>query len=284
MRKILLLLCCLTAVCGFSQEMEQADTVTVLRDVSNVVVTTTSNGTNIIVDGKKDDAKFYYNYSTSAGAAADTDTEWGLSLPFLANKEEPKKYNTVWMSDTYIGITHPMNGPDGLDGSVAVGIGKIVGGSYQPWRRGPVFAIGVGIHFEQYSLHGHQLFEMNGKHLGVSGLHDGVEDYSSRLLNFGVQIPFTISQKIYKNFGVAVGASLQFNTYTKATASYTLDGVEYSTEYKGLQQNAASVELIGAIGWLNDFCFTVRYNPCHLMRQGYGPQFTNLTFGVSFGF
>lgn len=282
------ILICIVATLTSLQAMAQelTDTVKVVSNPREVTVTATKDGTRFTINGTTENPDFYYSYFTSAGAvdSQKADNEWGLSLPFLNEGENRKKYNTVWLQDTYVGITNPLDAPEGLSRSVAVGIGKVVGASLQPWRKGPTFAVGVGIHFEQYTLHGRQLFMADGKHLDITDLPADASAYHSRLLNYGIQIPLTITQSIYKDFGFSIGASLMFNTYTKATANYTLDNVEYSTAYTGLQQRAATVDLYFAIGRIDEYGLFVRYSPTPLMRDGYGPQFKNITFGLTLGF
>lgn len=273
----------MASICASAQE--PVDTVKVINNAREIVVTQSDKGTVFTVTSTADDPEFFYSYSTSAGAIADDSSDgWGLSLPFLNEEGSRKEFNTVWLQDTYIGITNPLSAPRGVTRSVAAGISKLVGASWQPSRKGPIFAIGIGFHLEKYSLHGSQLFYTSGKHLGIADLPAGTSDYHSRLFNFGLQIPVTISQNIYKGWGFSVGASLMFNTYTKATANYTIDNIEYSNSYKGLQQRAATVDIFAAVGKLDDYGLFVRYSPVPLMRKGYGPQFETLTFGLTLGF
>lgn len=276
----------LSALAGTAQEVTMpADTLAIINNAQNLTVTRSSNGSNITVVGTATDEDFYYSFSTEhqdSVALAGADEEWGLSLPFLRDTKR-RTSEVIWAGHTQIGICMPVDGPDGLDQSIDLGIGKIVGLNYTPWEKGPTFSFGAGIFAQKFVLHGGNMFGMEGKTLVMQQLPEGAHDSHIRLFNFGFQVPFTVTQNISHDFGISAGVVMKFNTYTTASNKYTLDNRRYEQSFHGLQQRILTYDIFGAIGW-DEFSLYCRYSPVSIFKSGNGPQFDVISFGVNFGF
>lgn len=263
-----------------------SDTLAVVNNAHSVVVTRSMLSNNITVTGQGDDSKFYYSYTServdSAAIAAKENEEWGLSLPFLRDYQR-KKSEVTWGAHTQIGICMPVDGPRGLDQSIDVAMGKIVGLNYTPWAKGPTFSFGAGVFAQKFVLHGGRMFGRDGKSLVMVDLPEGAKDTHVRLFNFGFEMPFTVTQNIYKDFSFSAGVVMKFSTYTTASNKYTIDNRSYEQSIKELQQRILTYDIFGAIGW-DDFALYVRYSPVSLFNNGYGPRFDVVSFGVNFGF
>lgn len=266
---------------------ESADTLAVVNNAHSVIVTESKSGNTITVVGQGDDKDFYYSYSqvenpADKAEAQQEESEWGLSLPFLKERAK-KKSEVIWLGKTYIGISLPVDEPQGLDASIECGVGELVGVRLSPWAKGPSFSLGLGLHYQQYTLHSEQIFGMDGKRIGIIRKPEGSYDTSSRLRNFGFQVPVTISQKLTGDFGFSIGASLKFNTYTKASSRYSIDGIQYDKSFKGLHQRLMTVDIYAAVGLMEDIGLYVRYSPMSLFQSGYGPKFDAISFGITLG-
>lgn len=262
-----------------------SDTLAVVNDAHSVIVTKTPDSSVITVMGQGDDDTFYYSFSserTDSAAVTAGDEEWGLSLPFL-REEHRRKSEVIWAAHTQIGICMPVDGPDGLDQSIDVAMGKIVGLNYTPWAKGPTFSFGAGIFAQKFVLHGGRMFGMDGKSLVMMPLPEGCRDSHVRLFNFGFGMPFTVTQNISHGFSVSAGVVMKFNTYTTASNKYTIDNRSYEQSLKGLQQRILTYDIFGGIGW-DDFGLYVRYTPVAMFKSGNGPQFDVISFGVNLGF
>lgn len=259
------------------------DTLAAVSGAKSVTVTRSGNMLNVTVVGSDDNEDYYYSHTSESADDIDYGDKWGLSLPFLKETPAYSKVETVWANQLYIGIAMPTSAPAGLDQSIEWGWGRMVGVRFSPWRRGPKLTIGAGIHFEKYNLHGGQIFGSDRKQLTLIAAPQGARDIHNRLFNFGFTVPVTISQNLYKDFAIAVGAELRFNTYTKASTRYSIDNVEYSQNIKQLQQRQLTPSLYGAIGWLDDFGLYVRYTPGHLFDRQWGPEFQTVSFGITIG-
>lgn len=262
-----------------------ADTLAVVRNAHSVVVTKSPVSSKVTVVGQGDDDMFYYSFSSEKDdsvSVATAETEWGLSLPFL-REERRRKSEVIWAGHTQIGICMPVDGPDGLDQSIDLAMGKIVGLNYTPWYKGPTFSFGVGVFAQKFVLHGRSMFDMDGKSLVMTALPEGCRDSHVRLFNFGFEMPFTVTQNISHGFSISTGVVMKFNTYTTASNKYTIDNRSYEQSFKGLQQRILTCDIFGGIGW-DDFGLYFRYTPMSMFRSGDGPQFDVISFGVNFGF
>lgn len=270
---------------AFADDMP-SDTLAVVNNAHSVVVTRSPLSDVITVTGQGDDSKFYYSYSTekvdTAAVSSGNSEEWGLSLPFLREYQR-KKSEVTWAAHTQIGICMPVDGPRGLDQSIDLAMGKIVGLNYTPWSKGPTFSFGAGIFAQKFALHGGQMFGRDGKSLVMVDLPEGARDTHVRLFNFGFEMPFTVTQNIYDDFSFSAGVVMKFNTYTTASNKYTIDNRSYEQSFKGLQQRILTYDIYGGIGW-DDFSLYFRYSPVSLFRRADGPQFDVISFGVNLGF
>lgn len=290
MKKLVLTFVMAALLAATATATEVSDTIKVVENPQSVTVTRTPDGlTNVTVVSNADDKEdAYYSYTSSviaidvSGNPITSDEEWGLSLPFLKAKSV-KKTTYIWFQQTYIGIPFVLSGPTGLDQSIECGIGQLVGVSWKPCQSGPRFSIGAGIHYEQYALHASKIFGKDGDRLTITPLGEEYTDPSSRLKNFGFTIPVTINQSIYEGFSVSVGVGMRFNTYTKATSSFSKDDVRYKRDFKGLQQRVLNYELYGAIGCYDMAALYVRYTPVSLFKSAYGPRFETLSIGITLG-
>lgn len=288
-KKIVLVCCVIALSVTTSKAQEPSDTVRVIQNPASVQVTRDESGAvTLTVRGNSEDANAFYSV-TNRIVTSDTvittrpgEEDWGLTLPFLSSKKKSRS-NMLWAQQTHIGIPFALNAPDGLDQSLECGIGQVVGVSYSPWHRGPAFSIGAGFYFQQWALHSGNLFAKEGDCLLITPSEDGCVDRSSRLWNFGLTIPFVITQSIYKEFSVAVGVAANFNTYTNAYSRYTKDNVRYEIDIKGLRQRILSYELYAALGWSDGMSVYVRYNPNSLFKSNYGPKFETLSVGLTIG-
>lgn len=259
---------------------EVPDTIRTISNANTVIVTRSGDRSQIVVEGTTDNPDFYYSYTSEVKSDSSAEKEWELSLPFLNNKTGHRcRTECIWGENVYLGVTSPVSKPYGLNGSIEFGIGKIVGLGVAPWTKGPQFAIGIGIHYRQYTLHHSQIFSVDNHVLSI--IDAGTDRVSSRLRNFGFQIPVTIFQPFGNGIGLTVGAAAVLNTYTRASSRATFDDIEYTNNYKGLHQRLLTADIFAILGWKNNFGIYVRYTPTSLFEKQWGPQFNTLSFGIS---
>lgn len=270
--------------CMIASAQSEPDTIQVIDQASRVVVTRQGVNSQIIVNGTADNPDFYYSFATKVAdedqkidSSADT---WEMSFPFL--KERPASpTRLIWCRDFYIGATIPVAEPHGLDGSIEVGMTYIGGLELTPWRRGPEISLGLGFHYSQFTLHYCQAFDYADHRLDI--VATDADRTSSRLRNFGFQIPVSIYQPVWKDFGLTVGVAAMFNTFTRAASDRIYVDRRDHRSMRGLHQRLVTPQLFASIGWKGDCGIYVRYCPTPLFAQQWGPQFKTLSVGVTIG-
>lgn len=277
------LLCATPMLLGAQAPELHSDTLAVIRNAHNVTVTKTPTANNITVIGSGDDRNFYYSFSTERDdSIVENSNEWGLSLPFL-REEKRRKSEVIWGAHVQIGFCFPVDGPKGLDQSIDLALGKVVGVNYTPWSKGPTFSMGAGLFAQKFALHGSQMFGRDGKSLVIMPLPEEAGNSHVRLYNFGFETPFTITQNIYHGFSFSTGIVVKFNTYTTASNKYKIGNRCYEQSIKDLQQRILTYDIFGAIGW-EDFGLYFRYSPVSLFKSSQGPRFDVISFGINLGF
>lgn len=296
MKKSLMILICMAAAASISAQSFmpdsiapamsaiETDTLAVVEGARRVIVAQTPTSSVITIEGSAADDSYYYRRTTEIDnpGAEPTAPDITLSLPFLKERKRSKT-EVVWLNEVYLGIGIPSSGLSAMDPSVEIGIGKFVGLRFTPWHRGPKFSIGVGMHWEKYCMHGGMVFDRVRKQLVAVAQPEGVTNVSNRLDNTGFVIPVTITQPIFRDFSIAVGAEVKFNTYTMASTKFDIGNTTYEEKFKGLQQRLMTVGLYGAIGWCDDFGVYVRYSPRSLFSRQWGPNFETVAVGITIG-
>lgn len=269
------------ALCALTlQAQTPADTIRSIENARLVTVTQSRSVSQIVIQGTEENPDFYYSFTSQIedSLSRSGEDQWEFSLPFLKNKPHSKA-KFIYGENIYVGATIPMSEPEGLDGSVEFGVGSLAGIQLTPWKKGPSFTIGLGIHYRQYTLHGSQIFSYADHRLSIIPVE--ADKVSSRLRNFGFQVPLSIFQPFYKDFGITVGASAMFNTFTRAASDHIVDDVRYHQSFRGLHQRLLTVDIFGSIGWKDSFGIYVRYSPVSTFSDEWGPKFKTLSVGVT---
>ncbi len=279
MKKIALLMIFAGLSYCVSAQSIQPDTISSITNANSLTVIKEGSATRILIEGKESEPDFYYSLTTNITDSVTTnEPQWEPSFPFLREKpKSPIRY--IWARDLYLGIAMPIDAPAGLDNSIEFGFGSIAGIEYRPWRKGPRFSIGIGIHYRQFTLHDSQVFQVNDHVLSIVPVE--ADKVSSRFRNFGFQIPFAIFQPIAKNFGITIGVSAMFNTYTRVASDHIIGDKRYHRSMRGLHQRLLTPELFAHIGWKDDIGLFVRYSPTPLFEEQWGPQFRALSAGIT---
>ncbi len=276
---------------------EQADTVKVIKDAQQITIQKTADGNSIItVNGTKTKDDYYYQLQVSKekDEAPNTDgINIGANFPFSQKSKKKLSYDVA--KNMYFGITVPTGigsplADDAVSTSYEVGIGQVAGITYKPLGDGFSISTGLGFGMRQFSIKNTYLL-----HSGLDRRLEIVEKTKtqnrckSRISSAYLQIPVMFTQKIYKSFGVSLGAIVNFNTYTIATIKYRddeeVDATLYHEEtYKGLHQRLVTVDFMATIGSVDNIGIFVRYSPMKMFENGYGPEIKSLTTGITLNF
>lgn len=292
MKKIFTLLTLVVATL-VSATAERCDTVVTLVRPDSVVVTIAPASLSVKTGGQRYGQSYTYEY-TSETEEADISSGWDIALPFTRSlsdntdsatrpKRKARRWSTLSFEQLYVGLTRSVDAPDGMRGGWEIGLSNILGLRYIPVAGGPAFTLGMGMGYRSANVsHGAYL----DVERGVVSLVPTSADMkaSSRIHIFRLEFPLMLKQTIYRGLAVKVGGILNLNTYMKATTKTTVDGRTGKVGYKGLHQRFATIDLYGAIGFSGNMSLYARYSPARVFDTCFGPDFNQLSFGITFGF
>jgi hypothetical protein len=265
-----------------------SDTVTVIENPSQVIITETPNGVKVNVQGSKDDESANYSYSVEHQAndkvITTQEKDWEIRYPF--SKNDSKGHWAIIMDGFYMGggISHSW---DMINNSFEIGLLDIAAINYDS-HHGQDISLGVGIHHKSFSLKRPNMLVRDEATSVVSPAFypDGVElkDRSSNLNMWALQFPLMFRQKIYKSFAIRFGGIMNWNYLAQVNNNYNIGKSEYQVKLKGLKQNKITFDLMGglSLGHIGIYC---RYSPNEVFKKGYGPEIKNTwTLGGTIAF
>ena len=273
----------MTQVCNAT-----SDTVTVIKQPSQVIITETANGVKVNVLGSEDNESAKYSYTVEHQAndkvSTSQEKDWDLRLPFY--KSDSVSHWAVVMDGFYMGggISHSW---DIINNSFEIGLLNIAAINYDS-HHGQSISLGVGIHHKSFSLKRPNMLVRDEATNVMSALQypDGVEikDRTSNLNMWSLQFPLMFRQKIYKSFAIKLGGIMNWNYKAHVNNHYYIGKTEYSVTERGLKQNKITFDLMGglSLGQIGIYC---RYSPNEVFKNGYGPEIKNTwTLGGCIGF
>ncbi len=274
------------------------DTVKVIDKADAINIIRTETGTVIEAFIGTDKASWNkYRYEVTVverdSSTVETISENSLiSLPFNINRKKSKTTSGRWkakrtitaMRNLYWGRNFAYDGKSGIKNSFEIGIAEVIAVEFQPWRRGPLFRVGLGFGMKRWHTADGLYFGKDGDCLTIVPAITDASNIKSKFDVWSFHVPLMVSQPIYKSFTFAAGVLLNFNTYSKASTSFETADVRYSETFKGLQQRLLTPEIIGIIGFRDAIGFYAKYNPVPVMRSQFGPSFKSWSMGVSIAF
>ena len=277
-----------------------SDTLIVVENAKNITVAKTADGLKVNISGFGDDGEGVYNYISSTPASDSTSANesglWNLRTLKAPNKDA--KWSCRVMECFYLGGSIDLNGPMDLAywRSFEVGTLYVVGAKYTPWKRGPQFSIGAGIGYKRFSTHKDTdriFFRGADGRIDVKPSPQNTTDQTSSVDIMHLDIPFMITQPIYKDWGFSVGAVASFNTYLIGSTKYKVlgenefglrPGTKVEETYKHLNQRPVTVDFIASVGYIGGVSFYAKYSPMSVFKDGMGPKFKTLSLGFIIDF
>ena len=266
-----------------------SDTVTVIEQPSQVIITETPNGVNVNVLGSKEDDSAKYSYSVEHQAndkmTTSQDRDWELRFPFYKNDTRNHHWAIV-MDGFYMGggISHSW---DNINNSFEIGLLNIAAISYDS-HHGQGISLGVGIHHKSFSIkRPNMLMRDEATNIVSSSFYpNGVEEKNrtSNLNMWALQFPLLFRQKIYKSLAIRVGGIMNWNYKAQVNNHYNIGMTEYNITQRGLKQNKITFDVMGGLT-LRSIGIYCRYSPNEVFKKGYGPEIKNTwTLGGTIAF
>lgn len=267
----------------------QVDTVKVARNIKQVVVTHSKDGSmKVSLSGTDKDEDYRYSYSAFANEKSEKTDSLEPKLPMIEEKVKQKTWKPLWFEDVYFGqIFVTDDNPLDIKSwghSWEIGI-SMFGVDYRPWQSRSHFSATVDFITRQYSTAKSDLLLQGNLPLTYAPAADGVHVKYNHITTGQLAVPVMYHQNIAKRLEFGLGAQLNWNFYSSASAKYTIDGdpMKYSTKIKGLNQRPFTVDLLATLGWSNYAHLYVRYSPMTVYKAEYGPELKSITFGIKFG-
>ena len=253
------------------------DTVTVIEQPKQVIITETPTGSLIKVIGskEKDDYSYTYTMQHSGNDTVHTSqsTDWELNLPFM--KSSNKEYHwSVVSSGLYIGAGLGTSN-NLVNNCFNWGILNIASLNYNTLH-GQQFSIGVGYDNKRFSLKRPNCFVMDEETeiVDTDYYPEGTVDNSSVLSVRTIQFPLQFQQFFGKKFHFTLAGTMNWNVYAKCNTHYKVNKTHYDVSYRGIKQNKLTFDVYGALSY-NRIGIYCRYSPCSMFKKGFGPEIKN---------
>lgn len=272
---------------------EQPDTLVSIPQPHQVIVTESPDGiTTVMVNGKEGQPGYVYTYTTSMDGPGSDENQLSdgteFKLPF-GRSHTSKKVNFRFLRGILFGMAWNTSHYPGIKNGWEAMITEVAGVSWTPSRMAPTFAIGLGVGWRFWAAQRNWMMardEAGALQLApVEPEAQGDKVCRSRIQSFSLTVPVTITQPIYKDFAVQVGALVNFNTYTTAhTKVEQADGIRINTDIQRLHQRPLTIEWMASLGIREYAAVYVKYSPMGMFTAPNGPKFKSLSVGLNLSF
>ncbi|MBR4829015.1 MAG: hypothetical protein IKZ92_04350 [Muribaculaceae bacterium] len=280
----------LTALLAVMQMSAQtSDTVKVIDQPSQVIITETPTGVQMKVLGSNKDDNYTYTVQHSSNDTIHTTqgNDWELNFPYsLTFTKDSDSHWAITTNGFYIGggIQHSW---DLINNSFEVGLLNIASLNYDT-HHGQDISLGVGIHHKSFSMKRPNMLwcEDNTGIVGATLYPNelDVKDRSSNLNVWAWQFPLMFRQRIYKKTAIRVGGIMNWNFKAQVHNRFKEGNTNYDITQKGLKQNKITFDLMAGL-IVSHTGIYFRYSPNELFKKGYGPEIKNTwTLGACLAF
>jgi hypothetical protein len=201
-----------------------------------------------------------------------------------------KSKSQKWDVDPYmyLGFNTMLGAPSeykfNLWPSFDLGFGLL--GEWMPYGKKNVWGLGIGIDWRYYRMDDATYWEKDLT-TGVMGLTDYQvlqSDRRTSLSEFSLQVPVTYTHYFDKelDWGVTLGAIVNFNTGAHVTREFTYQDEDYEVDTGSIHQRPVTVDGLLMVHTPGDVAIYCRYCPMKFFRDGYGPKMNQLSFGIYF--
>ncbi len=274
---------------GLAAGEENPDTVKVINNPKQVVITQSDN--QVLMNVKGSDARDDYNYdyrvtSRHGGRLTGMEREGAeveFRIPFVKSRSDSLKRRQLqlFLSDVYVGFggaNVEAAGRDALKKTVSeVGVLNFVALGCQFNNRRSRLSLGVGFNWSHYRLNNNYFWTRGDD--GVAGFvlsPDKCDKPRASLTLWSMQFPLLYNHSFgaKRRWSAAAGVVMNWNYYANFYNAYSDGKSDYSVTTRGLHQRKLSFDLVGMVSWHGIGAY-VRYAPQSLFKTGYGPEIKN---------
>lgn len=151
---------------------------------------------------------------------------------------------------------------------------------YKPGKGKQTYSAGIGINWRNYGLcDNNTSFQKVGDVTGLGTFPENAGSRKSRVHTFGIHVPLLFTQDVSKHFSVTVGPIVNFNVGGWIDNSYEVGDDSFDISTRKIGQRPVTVELMGVLD-IYGIGFFCKYSPMSVFKDGRGPQFKSITFGL----
>lgn len=141
-------------------------------------------------------------------------------------------------------------------------------------------SVGLGVDWRNYRMTGRNRFvKLDNGDLAVGPYPEGADPKFSRIHTFSLCMPVQLHYALGRHCHISLGPEVYFNTYASLKTRYRLDGQKQKEKAKGLHRNGVTVGL-GCDISVYGFGIYYKYNPCHVLKSDFAPEFSSMTVGL----
>ena len=255
------------------------DTVKVIDQPRQVIITETPTGVQMKVLGDKQDDTYTYTiqHSTNDTVHTSQGSDWELNFPYNLSLTNNKDHHWAIISNGFYmggGIHHSW---EMVNNSFEIGLLNIAAINYNS-HHGQDISLGVGIHHKSFSLKRPNMLMLdeNTNIVSTTFYPDlaEIKERTSNLNLWALQFPLLFRQRIYKSFAIRLGGIMNWNYKAHVNNHYIIGNTEYSITQRGLKQDKITFDFVAGLtlGHAGIYC---RYSPNEVFKKGYGPEIKN---------
>lgn len=293
MKKTLLLLA-LSAMTAVAKA--QNDTLTVVRPDSVSILRKNGN-VDIKIFGNEGNSNYRYSMNFDVNNNEPVmmkenkapKKEFDMSIPLFSNdnSDNDRPYIEASISLGLLWGCNIVSGaPKELDinpfSSIEIWWPNIAGVTLTLPKTGLDFSLNYGIDWRNYRMvDNYRFFLDENRVVGYAPYESGITPKFSRIKTISNTLSLTARYRFFKECYVRFGPVVSFNDGLSVKTKYKdASGKKISEKQNNPRVNRVSLEWMGSFQF-HDFGFYVKYSPKNVLREGYGPQFSTTTVGVS---
>lgn len=287
MKRMLSIVMALSAIV-VAQGSELGDTVKVINNAKQVVITEKRGDIRMRVNGLQNDDDYNYEYRVKQdadGTVTATQTEntnVTFGHPFKrCDPDRTDSHFELFLSDVYVGWGHTgVNAaaqPYIRQHTYEAGILNLIGAGYNFNRNRSRVSLGVGFNWAFYCMKSPYLWgKSDDGHVGVSDLSELGEfkGRHSNLVMRSLQFPLMFNQRIAQHVNLAVAGVMNWNYYANLENRFSIEKTDFKTSTHGLHQRKVSFDVV-AIASFKSLGVYFRYAPQSVFNCGYCPELKN---------
>lgn len=179
---------------------------------------------------------------------------------------------------------------DGISSDAEVKMGKsyeiswlnVVGAKFNTGH-GQRISVGLGIDWKNYCLAQSARFGVGDNGVSLEDYPSGAVSRKSRLKVFALELPVIFRQRIGSRVDMFLGEITNFNLHASVLTAYrTAEEKVKETYDKGLHQSPVTFDVLAGVNYRKLGVY-VRYSPCRVLKEGYGPKIRTLSVGLVLG-